>query len=85
MACGKPVVSTRVRSGVPWVNRHGETGLTVAPADARALQDAIEALAADPQLRARMGEAGRARVAEEFTIERMADRTVALYEEVAGS
>jgi rhamnosyl/mannosyltransferase len=85
MACGKPVVSTRVRSGVPWVNRDGETGLTVEPADAGALRRAIQTLAANPELRARMGEAGRARVAEEFTIGRMADRTVAVYEEVARS
>ena len=85
MACGKPVISTRVASGVPWVNRHDETGLTVPPGDERALADAIGALAADPALRARMGSAGRARIAAEFTLERMAERTTALYEEVAGS
>jgi len=83
MACGKPVVSTRVRSGVPWVNRDGETGLTVPPADAAALREAIATLARDPSLRARMGAAGRARVSSEFTLERMADRTAALYEELA--
>ena len=83
MACGKPVVSTRVPSGVPWVNRHGETGLTVPPGDERALADAIAALVADPSLRARMGAAGRARVDAEFTLERMAERTTALYEELA--
>ena len=83
MACGKPVVSTRVRSGVPWVNRHGETGLTVAPSDVEGLRQAIGALVGDPALRRRMGDAGRARVAAEFTLDRMAQRTIALYEEVA--
>ncbi|HSH96398.1 MAG TPA: glycosyltransferase, partial [Roseimicrobium sp.] len=37
MACGKPVVSCRLPSGVPWVNRDGETGRIVPPADAGAL------------------------------------------------
>lgn len=83
MLCGKPVVSTRVKSGVPWVNRDGETGLTVAPGDAAALRAAIAALASDASLRSRLGEAGRRRVLAEFTMQRMADRTVALYEEVA--
>jgi rhamnosyl/mannosyltransferase len=83
MACARPVVSTRVKSGVPWVNRDGETGLTVAPSDPGALRHALETLIADPALRTRMGEAGRARVAAEFTLDRMAQRTTALYEEIA--
>ncbi len=83
MACGRPVVSTRVRSGVPWVNRDGVTGLTVPPSDPSALRRAIETLGGDPDLRERMGEAGRARVAWEFTLERMAARTAALLEDVA--
>jgi rhamnosyl/mannosyltransferase len=85
MACARPVVSTRLRSGVPWVNRDGETGFTVPPADPLALRRAIERLIGDPGLRARMGEAGRARVASEFTVERMAQRTTALFEEVASA
>lgn len=84
MACGKPVVSTRLKSGVPWVNRDGETGLTVAPSDPEALRQAIGALIADPALAARLGEAGRARVASEFTLARMAERAAAVFEEVAG-
>lgn len=83
MACGKPVVSTRLRSGVPWVNRDGETGLTVPPSDAGALCRALATLIADPALRARMGDAGRARVAAEFTLALMGDRTAALYHELA--
>ena len=82
MTCGKPVVSTNVRSGVPWVNRDGETGLVVEPGDAKALAMAIEWLANDETLRRRMGEAGRARVAREFTLEGMAARTADLYRTV---
>jgi rhamnosyl/mannosyltransferase len=83
MACGKPVVSTRLASGVPWVNRDGETGVTVEPGDATALADAIARLAGDAPLRERLGRAARARVASEFTLEAMADRAVNVFESVA--
>jgi glycosyltransferase involved in cell wall biosynthesis len=82
MACGKPVVSTSVPSGVPWVNQDNETGLIVRPGDADALAGAVRCLVGDPALRARLGDAGRRRVAREFTAVRMAERTVALYREV---
>jgi rhamnosyl/mannosyltransferase len=82
MACGKPVVSTAVPSGVPWVNRDGETGLVVPPGDAARLADALRRLVEDPELRRRMGEAGRRRVADEFTADRMSARAVSLYREV---
>jgi len=79
MACRKPVVSTSLPSGVPWVNRDGETGIVVPPGDVGALRDALRTLAADPALRAQMGERGRARVLTDFTIERMVGQTAALY------
>jgi rhamnosyl/mannosyltransferase len=82
MACGRPVISTRVQSGVPWVNRDGETGITVPPADAGALRDAIGALAADPGLRARMGAAGRARIDADFSMTRMRDAVAAFYRDL---
>jgi rhamnosyl/mannosyltransferase len=82
MACGKPVISTRLASGVPWVNRDGETGLVVPPADPAALRDAIVRLAGDPALRARMGAAGRARVQSEFSMTRMRTAVAALYREL---
>jgi rhamnosyl/mannosyltransferase len=84
MACGRPVVSTAVRSGVPWVNQHGETGLVVAPADAPALAAALHTLLTDGPLRERFGAAGQRRVAKEFTATRMSERTVALYRQVLG-
>lgn len=82
MARGKPVVSTRLQTGVPWVNVDGETGLTVPPGDAAALGDAIRTLAADGALRARLGQQARARYLAEFTEGRMTARTAALYRQV---
>jgi glycosyltransferase involved in cell wall biosynthesis len=83
MASGTPVVSTRVASGVPWVNRDNETGFVVAPGDVVALRRALERLLSDPPLRARFGAAGIARVQSEFTLPAMADRLVALCHAVA--
>jgi len=85
MASGTPVISTSVRSGVPWVNRDGETGLVVAPGDACALRTALETLLSDAALRSRLGAAGVERVRAEFTLHAMADRFVALCTEVANA
>jgi rhamnosyl/mannosyltransferase len=79
MACGKPVISTLLPSGVPWVNRDGETGLVVPPFDVEGLRLALTTLLSDPALRSAMGERGRARVVAEFSLERMARQTTALY------
>jgi rhamnosyl/mannosyltransferase len=82
MACGKPVVSTLLPSGVPWVNRDGETGVVVPPGDVPALRTAVRSLLSDRALRLSMGENGRRRVAAEFTIPRMISQTTALYHDV---
>ena len=82
MTCGKPVISTSVRSGVPWVNVHGRTGLVVPPGDIDALAEAMGVLAADPSTRRELGVKARARAEQEFTLERMAARTADLYRDV---
>ena len=45
MAAGRPVVSTNLPTGVPWVNQDGVSGLVVPPGDAAALGDALQPVA----------------------------------------
>lgn len=81
MACGVPCVATRV-GGAPDVIVEGETGLLVPYADVPALAEALARLLADDTLRARMGEAGRARAFGEFSWDAVVERTLALYHEL---
>jgi rhamnosyl/mannosyltransferase len=82
MACGKPVVNTRLDSGVTFVSVDGVTGLTVPPADSESLAAALDRLLKDPALLASYGRAARARVEREFDLEAMGRSTLRLYEEI---
>jgi glycosyltransferase involved in cell wall biosynthesis len=79
MLAGLPVAATRV-SAVPEIIVDGETGVLVEPGDAAALAAALEGLLADPERARALGEAGRQRAIGEFSVSRMADATLALYE-----
>jgi rhamnosyl/mannosyltransferase len=80
MAMGRPVVCARIEgSGVPWLNRHGETGLVVPPGDAAAMAAAIAELLADPARARELGAAARARYEADFRAEQMVEATLALY------
>jgi len=65
MSCRVPVVSTRV-CGVPELVDDGVSGLLVEPRDPVAIADAVMKLAGDADLRRRLGDAGRAKVMEDF-------------------
>jgi glycosyltransferase involved in cell wall biosynthesis len=82
MAQGRPVVATPV-GGTPEVVVDGETGLLVPPRDHEALAGAIGRLLADPKLRGRMGEAGRRRAEERFSLDAMTGRFLQIYDEIA--
>ena len=78
MACGLPLVGTRV-GGIPALIDEGRTGLLVPPGDPEALAEALRSLVADPERRRVMGEQARARAVAEFDWRRIAERTLAVY------
>jgi glycosyltransferase involved in cell wall biosynthesis len=82
MSAGLPVVAFHV-GGNPEAVVHGETGLLAPARDAGALADAMAELLSDGERRKRMGEAGRARAAERFSMERMVAEMESLYESLA--
>ena len=79
MAAGLPVVATR-GGALPEVVVEGETGFLVERGDSEALAAAIGRLLSDPDLRRRMGAAGRARVQQLFTWDRSIARLEELYD-----
>jgi rhamnosyl/mannosyltransferase len=85
MACGKPVVCTELGTGTSFVNLNGITGLVVPPQDSAALAEAINCLLANPELRRRMGRAGRERAQQELSADVMVKRLIQLYQEVMSS
>jgi rhamnosyl/mannosyltransferase len=85
MASALPVLNTAIaHSGVPWVSRDEETGLTVPVGDARALARAARRLVEEPGLAKRLGAEARRRAVAEFGHDVMAARSLALYAEVLG-
>ena len=82
MAAGRPVITTAVPSGVREVNEAGVTGLEVPIRDPEALAAAMRRLVDDPALRDQFGAAGRGRVAERFTVDRMVEAHLELYRKV---
>jgi glycosyltransferase involved in cell wall biosynthesis len=81
MAAAKPVVASRI-GGTDEAVVDGVTGILVPPSDPAALAQAIRTVLADPQLAARLGGAGRARVHEAFTTQAMVRGVEAVYDEL---
>jgi glycosyltransferase involved in cell wall biosynthesis len=71
MAAGLPVVAS-ARGGFIECVEEGKTGFLVPPGDSEALAEAISALAEDRDLRKRLGQAGRERALELYSVESMA-------------
>lgn len=81
-ASGVPVIASRV-GGVTEIIEDGRTGLLVPPNDPAALAQAIVRLLKDRSSAARMSRQLRRRIEQEFTLERMTERTLAIYREAS--
>jgi len=78
MSSSRPMVATRV-GGIPELVEDGKTGFLAERADAQAIADRILKLVADPELRKRMGRAGREVARERFDLVRNVERVAGLY------
>jgi len=81
MRAGLPVIATDV-GGVREAVVDGETGFLVDRGNLVMLRSRLQQLLGDPELRNKMGEAGRKRYLEYFTVERMLEATLRVYKEV---
>ena len=81
MSTGLPVLGSRV-SAIPEVVLEGETGLLVPPGDPAALAEGMERLIMEPALRESLQAAGPGMVRERFSLDRMVNETLAIYEEL---
>lgn len=79
MAYGKPVINTRLPSGVPEVSLDGVTGLTVEPGDVNSLVKAMEWMTGHPQERSEMGAAARLRLEKEYRLDVMMARLIEIF------
>jgi hypothetical protein len=81
MAFGLPVVATSA-GGLPEVVEDGVTGILVEPGDAPALAKALVELLRNPARRQQMGRAGRERVFANFTVDKVVNQTLEVYDSV---
>ena len=79
-----PIVTSRA-GGLPEAVADGVSGLLIPPGDVAALGAALRRLLADPALRRRLGDAGRARILAEFSIDAMVEGNLAVYRQVTGN
>lgn len=82
MAYGKPVINTKLPSGVPYVSLDHQTGLTVEPGDDRALAGAMQWLIEHPVERDEFGKAAAKRVREYFNVNYMTEQVLEIYQKL---
>ena len=81
MACEIPVVASRI-GGIPTVIENGRDGFLIEPSNLKELKDKILMLLEDERLAKRIGKNARSKVVKKFSVDKMIDDTIKVYEEV---
>ncbi len=84
MQSGLPVITTD-EGGGPEIVTHNETGYVIQKNDSRDLASKLETLITNPLLRQTMGQAGREKFEEKFTLPRFEDRITGIFNDFAGA
>jgi len=81
-AAGKPVIATKLGTGVEWANIDGVTGINVPPNNEQALAQSIQFLLDNEEIREAMGKTAKERVLSEFDIKVTAHKEFDLYRSI---
>lgn len=80
MACGKPIINTALKSGVPHVARHQQEALTVPPYSVELLANAIKQILTTPDLAEKLAANGLQRVVNTYSLDSFLAETLKLYD-----
>jgi glycosyltransferase involved in cell wall biosynthesis len=81
MAAGKPIIATNV-GGTPEAIIDGKTGILVPSKDIKAMTTVLIELADNPDLQTRLGNEGRKRAAQNYSVENYVERLDGLYRQL---
>ena len=81
MACEKPVIASRI-GGIPTVIENYKDGILVEPGNLEELKEKILEVLNDEQLAKKLGENARKKVVEKFSLDKMVEDTIKVYEEI---
>lgn len=85
LAMGTPIVTCNIQgSGVPWVNEDGVTGYNVDPMNSQDLTEKLKTLLSNDSLRASMSDNCVRRFKENFSLDKMVEKTYSLYHQILG-
>lgn len=83
MSCGKPLIATNIpESGVSWVNKHGVSGINVAPMNGKELAEAINYILSDEEAYKKFSEGSKQRFKEVFLLSNMTNNCLNIYQKL---
>ncbi len=79
MACGKPVIASRI-GGIPTVIEDYIDGILIEPGNLKELKKKIMEILGDEKLARTLGENARKKIVEQYSVDRMVKNTIKVYE-----